>query len=70
VRAATEIRRGMEELTQQVSRTGASVGVEIQRGLKDVEQAITYNNSNNAARVKRRDRPSPQSVNPPPRQRR
>lgn len=67
VRAATEIRRGMEELTQQVSRTGASVGVEIERGLKDVEQAMTYNNSNNPAQVERRDRPSPQYANPPPR---
>ncbi|MCB1918870.1 MAG: protein kinase [Candidatus Competibacteraceae bacterium] len=66
-RAATQIRRGMEEFTKQVSRTGASVGVEIERGLKDVEQVLTYNNNNNAARVERRDRPSPQYVNPPPR---
>jgi hypothetical protein len=64
-RAATQIRRSMKELTQQVSRTGASVGVELQRGIRDVEHALTSNNK--AARVERRDRPSPRYGDPPPR---
>lgn len=56
VRASSNIRRNVEDLTNWIGRTGASVGAEVQRGLHEADQTVTRWTRSRETQVERRDR--------------
>lgn len=65
VPTSSGIRRNVEEFTQWIGRTGASVGTEVQRRLNNADQAVTrWTRSGQGPQVERRDRWSERASGP------